>query len=275
MFSYLLDKITNATFETEPFRHLYIEGFLNDQHFADVISSPQISIEPAKNSDDLFDKLESNGYKIISFPGTTSSKKKYIKWLQGKKSKEPHKACEGFGVTMRIQEYSSPLLESLNTFFHSDEIINALKEKFQISRPVRIDAGIQKYLHGYEISPHPDVRSKALTWMLNINPSPNSESLDFHTYYLKFKDEWKFVQESWESNLDVNTCWVPWDWCDKVKQQRKNNSIVIFMPTSNTIHAVKAHYNHLATQRTQCYGNLWYTDAEVMPQSSFTDFIIS
>lgn len=93
--------------------------------------------------------------------------------------------------------------------------------------------------------------------MLNINPGAGSDGMDFHTHYMKLKDQWRFIGEFWRFNQDVERCWVPWDWCETVKQQARNNSIVIFSPTDETIHAVKANYNHLKTQRTQAYGNLW------------------
>ncbi|MGD0731415.1 MAG: hypothetical protein ABR956_09120, partial [Terracidiphilus sp.] len=120
------------------------------------------------------------------------------------------------------------------------------------------DAGIQKYLDGYEISPHPDIRAKALTYMININPGTNSENREHHTNYLKFRDEFKYVQSYWEGHPNQDRCWVPWEWCDVVKVQRENNSMVIFSPDNTTLHAVKARYDHLSSQRTQLYGNLWY-----------------
>ena len=36
----------------------------------------------------------------------------------------------------------------------------------------------------------------------------------------------------------------------------KNNSIVIFKPSVDTLHAVKMKYDHTKFQRTQLYGNL-------------------
>ena len=45
-----------------------------------------------------------------------------------------------------------------------------------------------------------------------------------------------------------------------VKQQKQNNSIVIFSPSFDTMHAVKASYCHLGGQRTQAYGNLWFKE---------------
>ena len=39
-------------------------------------------------------------------------------------------------------------------------------KKFNINTDsYRSDIGIQKFLDGYEISPHPDIRSKAITFM--------------------------------------------------------------------------------------------------------------
>ena len=45
---------------------------------------------------------------------------------------------------------------------------------------------------------------------------------------------------------------------DIEKKRRTNNSIVIFSPHSESMHAVKANYDHLRHQRTQMYGKLWY-----------------
>ena len=77
--------------------------------------------------------------------------------------------------------------QELNEFFSSDIFINAVLNRFNLNNNVTYDGGIQKYLDGYEISPHPDIRKKALTWMININPFGNSEELDMHTHYLSFK----------------------------------------------------------------------------------------
>jgi hypothetical protein len=47
---------------------------------------------------------------------------------------------------------------------------------------------------------------------------------------------------------------------------------VIFAPSSGTLHAVRAHYDHLAGQRTQFYGNLWYEPADLPQKPQFADF---
>ena len=70
----------------------------------------------------------------------------------------------------------------------SKSFIDALLSKFNISGvDIEYDAGIQKYLDGYEISPHPDIRRKLLTFMVNIKPSNSSESNNHHTHIQSFK----------------------------------------------------------------------------------------
>ena len=93
---------------------------------------------------------------------------------------------------------------------------------------------------------------------MNVNDSETSESRDHHTHYLKFKQNRRYIEAYWEGNPDANRCWVPWDWCETAFQQTKNNSIVVFFPDNDTMHAVKASYDHLLGQRTQLYGILWH-----------------
>jgi len=112
---------------------------------------------------------------------------------------------------------------------------------------------------------------KALTWMLNINPGADAEQADYHTHYLRFKDQWRFIGEFWKTNLQFDRDWLPWDWCETVKRQRTNNSIVLFSPSNDTIHAVKANYDHLRTQPTQFYGNLW-DEKQDLPKVGFRHF---
>jgi hypothetical protein len=273
-FEYLLDKIAQAPFIEEPFRHIEIQDFLSPEHFRELVSSPQIDLAGCKNTAELLERLKANGYAVIPFPGCVNSEKDYLAWYEGRTNKSFHEATEGFGIVYRLTDFRHQLAAELDAFFLSDGLKNLLTQKFGIERPVEVDAGIQKYLHGYEISPHPDIRRKALTWMLNINPGENTEDADFHTHYLRLKDRWRFVGEFWRGNQDFDRDWLPWDWCETVKRQRANNSIVFFSPSDDTIHAVKADYDHLKTQRTQFYGNLWY-DLQPLPKADFKYFDIA
>ncbi len=282
MFDYLLEKISKSEMSDSPFPHIEIADFLDNEHFEAVVRERQIALDSVSCTEELLDSLDSNGYEIVQFPGAITSKRQYLNWLEGDRDESVHAtatpgqlriATEGFGIVYRLARYDSSILQELNDFFVSDRLIDLLVDKFSIRKDVHVDAGIQKYLHGYEISPHPDIRSKALTWMLNINPGANSDDMDFHTHYMKLKDQWRFIGEFWRFNQDVERCWVPWNWCETVKQQTRNNSIVIFSPTDETIHAVKANYDHLKTQRTQAYGNLWYDYPDRSLQHfAFTEF---
>lgn len=257
-FDYLIDKIQTAPFSEYPFRHVQIDGFLSPGHFAGLTGDPQIAFPPMRDARALLDHLRETGYRIIPFPGCVESPREYLDWLEGRKPARTHAATEGFGIVHRLVEARSALVEEFAGFLVSPAFQRALTEKFGLSGELEVDAGIQKYLHGYEISPHPDIRRKALTWMLNINPHDGSEDMEFHTHFLRLKPQWAFISAFWEGNPDVERDWLPWSWCETVKRHRANNSIVVFAPSNDTIHAVKARYDHLATQRTQMYGNLWY-----------------
>ncbi|MEO0829700.1 MAG: hypothetical protein AAFY03_04490 [Pseudomonadota bacterium] len=273
-FDYLIEKIRTAEFETEPFSHLHIQSFLSEEHFEAVVTAPEINTTAATSPAQLIEQLEGVGYKAISFPGCVTSKSEYLKWLEGGSKKSVHKATEGFGMVMRLAPPEGSVIEALDAFMKSDEMKAALAEKFSLEDELVVDAGIQKYLHGYEISPHPDTRRKALTWMFNANPGAESEDAEIHTHYMTFKPEWSFISGFWKGNPDVDRCWVPWEWCTTQKQQRDNNSIVFFAPSDDTIHAVKANYDHLKTQRTQFYGNLWYKADPMLQKVEFEDLDI-
>lgn len=258
-FDYLIDKIKDAAFENIPFKHIYIDDFFSEDHFREIIESSEISSPIAGNDRELIDGLTGKGFKPISFPGCVTDIQKYISWHEGGKKAAHHSACEGFGMAFRLYEFPSEILKELNDFLASSAFNSAIAEKFEIKfDDCVIDGGIQKYLDGYEISPHPDIRKKAATFMVNINPSEESERLDHHTHYLKLKKPYAYVEEFWVGNQNVDRAWVPWEWAETVKQQSKNNSIVLFSPSDDTLHGVKASYNHMKTQRTQLYGNLWY-----------------
>lgn len=274
-FDYLLDKIAEAKYETAPFRHIYIKNFFDDSHFNEIVSSPEITLKKADSDDQIFENLFDSNYKIISFPGCITNKDTYVKWHKERKvdSNHTNSACEGFGITLRLTKPTTPLISELFDFMLTDKFQETLASKFDVPRSeVFYDSGIQKYLDGYEISPHPDIRAKALTYMININPGADSESRDHHTHYLRFTDKFKFVQNHWDAHPEDDRFWVPWDWCETVKLQRENNSIVIFSPDNDTMHGVKAQYNHLTYQRTQLYGNLWYRDRKCERQPSWEEF---
>tara|TARA_B110000483_G_C18206620_1_gene548060 strand:+ start:10199 stop:11188 length:990 start_codon:yes stop_codon:yes gene_type:complete len=265
-FKYLINKILESPIRQEPFPHIYIEDFFTEHHFNEIISSPEINIKPSSSDQDIFKNLFGQGYKIIDFPGCIVDQDQYIKWhADPAKSSQIHSSTEGYGMTLRLMEPLSSTLIDIKNFIESDLFSKSIAMKFNISSDdVYSDNGVQKYLDGYEISPHPDIRKKALTYMININPHDNSNELEHHTHYLSLKDKYKYVESFWEGNKDYERCWVPWDWCKIEFTQSKNNSLVMFSPDDSTIHAVKADYDHLKNQRTQLYGNLWFNQSSLL-----------
>ena len=64
---------------------------------------------------------------------------------------------------------------------------------------------------------------------------------------------------------------MPWSWCQTEFKTNINNSICIFAPSDDTLHAVKLRYDHLKFQRTQVYGNLWFDDDRVKYALEYRD----
>ncbi len=261
-FDYILHNINDADFIDAPFRHIYLENFFSERHFGEIIKSREVNIGAVQSDEQLIAELHARDFREIPFPGTTTDIPTYLRWHKDRQNQENvnQKTCEGFGVTFRLQQTAAgSFLREVGDFFASAGFWAAAAKKHGIKvEDTRSDFGLQKYLDGYEISPHPDIRKKALTFMININPAPDSENLDYHTRYLTFKPERSQMLQSWITHQDVDRGWVPWDWCDIHKQQSKNNSLVMFSPSNYSLHAVKASYDHLTTQRTQYYGNLWF-----------------
>jgi len=260
-FGYLANKIIYSDFLEKPFKHIYIENFLEEKHFKAIIESNEIeSPKNIKTDKKLINGLHDKGFLPINFPGSVNNSTEYLEWRKNKKNlKYKHSACEGFGFVLRLNKIETSIISSLNQYITSDEFNKVLAKKFQLKyNELTSDGGIQKYLDGYEISPHADTRRKALTFMVNINPSKESEMMSHHTMYMKLVKEREYIQKFWEGNPEIDREWLPWNWFTTEKIQNKNNSIVIFSPNNDTFHSVKANYNHLITQRTQLYGNLWY-----------------
>lgn len=277
-FSYLGEKIRDAAFALDPFQHVYIDNFLSDQHFTQISRAREIHVTGQTSDEELIKRLFEVGYKIIDFPGCITDWKEYVRWHANPAEGEirNNSACEGYGVTLRLMNPDTPVLRDLIAYLESIEFQTELAAKFDVDlKDVFFDGGVQKYLDGYEISPHPDVRNKAATYMVNINQGPDSEKCNYHTHFMKLRHERQYVQALWEGNPDLERCWVPWEWCETVKMEPANNSIVLFSPADDTIHAVKTKYDHLKGQRTQLYGNLWFRNAPTLDKPEWNDLDIA
>ena len=258
-FDYILTKIRDAEFINEPFLHLEIKKFLSNEHLRMILQDKQIHFNETSNDEELYKTLTNNSYSIQKFPGCVNNWEDYV----NRTNYITADPVEGIGITFRLTKYQNNKNEELIKFMNSDKFHQVLKDKFDIIEETRIITAIQKNLDDYEISPHPDVRQKALTYLLNINKNDYVQNYDIHTHLLTFKSDYKWVEDYWENNTKYNRCWVPWDWCNTEKKCRSNNTLLIFKPTSKpaTMHAVKLKYNHNKFQRTQIYGNLMYENA--------------
>ena len=274
-FNYIIEKIKNAEIINDPFPHLDINNFLSEEHLQLIIDEKQIHFEEKATHDEIYKELVENGWKIQEFPGCTTNWNNYKQKIEAEKKYSSNIPVENIGITFRLHDYKNETIKKLLEFMNSNEFHKTLKEKFNISEETTIISAIQKNLTGYEISPHPDIRQKCLTYLLNINNNNEIENLDCSTHLLEFKDKYKYIQEYWEKNKDVERCWVPWEWCNTVKKMTKNNSMVIFHPDSNppTLHAIRLNYNHLKYQRTQIYGNLMYTYPICAAPSNYKNFL--
>lgn len=267
-FSYLAEKVRAADFSEAPFRHVTIERFLSTEHFARVTDSPQVNVSPQTSHRALLEALAALGYAPQEFPGCITNVGEYVKYLDGRTRFKRRlingygrNVISGYGVTMRLSEYRDPFLADLVDYLNGMEFQSALRDKFGITDPVEIETAIQKNLTKYEISPHCDTSRKALTYMVNIYTDPACEGLDIHTHLLEFTPRYHYVREFWRGNPDVDPVWVPWHWCETRKRTSANNSVTIFRPSFDTLHAVWLDYDHLRFQRNQIYGNLWYERA--------------
>ena len=270
-FNYLSEKILGAEFTDDPFPHLEIENFLSKEHLNIVVNDRQIHFEEQTDNINLLKTLQDKKYIIQQFPGCCTDPQDYLNRLEKDIWPQDIKGTpiESYGITFRLSSYENIKVENLINYLNGEEFKYALEEKFNITEGNSIITAIQKNLTKYEITPHPDTKRKALTYLLNINKDDSIEGYDVHTHLLKFKKEYEHIYKIWDDCKELDRCWVPWNLCHSTKTVRKNNSIVLFSPTSHTLHAVKLDYPHLEFQRTQIYGNLMYKNRTIQPSMDY------
>lgn len=276
MLKQIISKLIASEVIDYPFPHVIIDNLIEPALFKSLVRAPELQLRPARTDQDLLGVLAACGYEIVDFPGCTTSAKDYVRWHSRKNvSRYSNTACEGFGLVLRLRSAQSLVVQDLIGAISSDEFAREVVAKFAIESDGWIhDSGVQKYLDGYEISPHPDIRRKAATYMLNINTSADSHLKSHHTQILKFRPPWQYVEEYWEGNPDVDRCWIPWSWCETTTIHSANNSMILFAPSNKSLHAVKADYDHLHCQRTQVYGNIWHRSTPVRTRLRWEDLEI-
>ena len=270
-FVYIIDKIIGAEFIKEPFPHLEIKNFLSRDHLDTLLSDDQIHFKEQPDDETLIQTLLGKGYDIQNFPGCCTDPRDYLNRLQNNDWPSDIKGTpiESYGITFRLSKYKNDKIAKLIDFLNGTDFKTALETKFGIRHQNSIITAIQKNLTKYEITPHPDTKRKALTYLLNINKDDSVEGYDVHTHLLKFKKEYEHIYKVWDDTKNLDRCWVPWNLCESKKTIRENNSIVLFSPTSHTLHAVKLDYPHKKFQRTQIYGNLMYDNVVKQPAMDY------
>ena len=263
-FAYILEKISGAKIRPSPFPHIKVSDFLTPKHLRDIVTAPEIDIKDCEDVEDLKRRVESLGWKIQPFPGCTADWGDYVKERRGERSVAGNGTCTSRGVAWRLSR-PSPTLSGLLAFMRSQRFHSCIRMKFGLRNGTKILSAAQKYLTGYEISPHPDIRSKALTYLLNIFPDPDLEEADCLTQLCSLKSEHEHIALRWQSDPSSKRSWIPWDHCDVEDVIRENNTLLMFAPMSMppSLHAVKLDYDDLKSQRTQVYGNLFYTGGSV------------
>ena len=85
MFDYIIDKIIKSDFDYTPFKHLYIENFLSDDHFQILKYDSQISLRQQNNTIDHTKLQRTQLYGNLWYSGRKKSLKKiYYKDLLSK-----------------------------------------------------------------------------------------------------------------------------------------------------------------------------------------------
>lgn len=262
--SHLVAKLEAAAVDEHPFRHVIIEDFLPDEcveKLLDVARVPGV-----RTSLQLWRALRSE-WAVQPFPGCSPSWSRYflergigLPWRDERVS--------GRGLALRYSGDSS-VVKSVRDAMTSDEFTACVKQVMGLRRPVRADSGLQKYLDGYEIAPHSDPHAKAATILVNLGID-GVQRPGTGTRLLQLKDERRYVQTFWRYNKNIDPDWVPWSWCEEVREVDMVNSLLIFCPDETTIHAVKCAYDHNAGQRLQLYGDYWFTDVpSAQPRASY------
>lgn len=277
MFEYLLKKVRSATVRVFPFPHLRIDDFFDSRHFRELQTSPEINLGPMGSNSDLRRRAGQVGYVPIKFPGAFHDWGEYqmdqSRRAQGEgEDLGKNLASESRGLVLRLAGPSSRCMQDLNFFMESGELQREVCIKLGVEMGNGlVDGGIQKYLDGYEIPPHPDVRQKLLTLLLPLHPSTFGMSVDqvsLGTQLLKFRQKYEVVSEFWEQHELFDRCWCPWSWCETVEVHHQANSLLAFSPSNKSLHGVKARYDHLSWQRTHLYSNVWHKESpcERQPQ---------
>ena len=232
--NYILKKIEDAVIIEKPFPHIIIPNLLEDDNLTNIIDNIEI---------DNLNEIEKK-YTKVHYPGAKSTNEKL--------TNRP----TGIGLVYALkEEYSKNNIE-LNTILTSKDFKEVLFKKFKI--PTNIDGWnvfqINKDLNGYEISPHPDITGKVITYQINLSNMDTLDNYDLGTKLHRIKPEClKYIKEI--SSIKKRP-WGKWEWFDEgISIPYKQNTFMAFAPSDISYHSVKLeNYPQEKCQRTMLRG---------------------
>ena len=231
-FNYVLKRIKKSKIIKEPFPHIEIGNFLKKKHYEELLQNLLI-----KNLDQIDKK-----YILQYYPGA--------KLENLKLAERP----TGLGLVFKLKKESySSLMKEFDSFLISREFIETICEKLNASSEGWNLYEYNKDLNGYEISPHPDVTGKLVTYQINFSDE-NLKFYNLSTRLHSIKEEAK--QKIAKLSSFRLRPWGEWHWFDVAKQIhfRKNNFFA-FAPSSTSYHSVKLeNYPENIEQRTMLRG---------------------
>ena len=266
-YSYLSEKVREATSRTKPYKHYVIEDFLSTEDLAEVLEDKRTKIKRAADDREVIKNLEKMGYKASWLPGSTQHAEAYLNQREGKGITDKNSTCEGIGMAFALKGQEAGEanygVQSLVEYLRADEFWNTLLKKCRINgKDKRKYVAYTKYLDGHELAPHTDSRHKPITFLLNLNSPDLALPKESNTRIMELKPEYRYIAEYWKYNESSDRCWLPWSWCKTIDIHEKNNSLLIIPASNTSFHGIRLNYCHLKAQRSMIYGSAWGEEAK-------------
>lgn len=230
---YIIDKIKKSEIIDRPFPHIIISNLLEENDLIDILNI--INIDNLHSIDKKYTKVQ--------YPGAKNTNDDIITRPTGT-------GC----VYSLKQEYYKKV--KLNDILNSVEFKEALFNKLNISK--NIDGWnvhqINKDLNGYEISPHPDITGKVITYQINLSNTDELNNYDLSTKFHSIKSE--YLNNIDKLKIKKNRPWGKWEWFDEGKSiPYEKNTFMAFAPSDISYHSVKLQdYPQEKYQRTMLRG---------------------
>jgi hypothetical protein len=155
-YEYLLERVNESVLATDPFIYLHLPNSLCPADFEAITNSEQVRLPAAAGLDELFLSSKSRAIaRSLSLDARSPGRSTPSGSKRPRSPTKTHAACEGQGMALRLMHPADETIKGLNDFFLSSELKSLLERKFGIEQPTTVEAGLQNYLHGYEISPLP------------------------------------------------------------------------------------------------------------------------